>query len=653
MRFQLLDLLRWGCALPLMGALLVVPFIRCQAAITIHQNSGTNWTIGNGDLNVVFNPSAGKLTSVAIGSSGNLLDPGNSQLYPEFAGTPFGSGTQTSSFQQTSNYIDFWTTTASTGTSTNPLTYSFHYVMFNNDPNIAVYEVLNHSATDPATSVGQGQFLARVNPSLFFNTYQMNVSPNNPGPQTSKVPAYTDSTGRDVQDATVDIAGEGLTGDWGSHFYTKYDYSSYTQFLQATTEYGSQYAVSALFTSPDTMTGGPTKQNLQFTNNISMVEFLSNHYGTGDANYSYTPPQGVNSSRLFGPYAFRFTPVNSESGTQLYQDAVNSMPGLVAGYNSDTQLIANGYVPTTQRGKLQVTIASPAGWSGNVNNNTVVLSDPGKNFQESTVGSQYWRSFRPPERRRFRISCRARIGCRFTNWANGEKLASMACKSARTKWCFRKTCSSRPKTSARRRRFGPSARPTARRTSFLTATPRCNPGVSPGGDLRQFYGGYDYWAEEQTLGNPGKVVYYATAVGSTPATNDPNKWIANQWQKFNPGLYDSANSTTDNYSNIAPAYVMAAGGPGTYTGAVGSALHLHAGAAEPRAICCALGRIGSQRSQLDGHTERSPGSLALRRHRQQPDGPQRRRGRVRVFGVSVPDQRPERRRRRQRVHFRR
>ena len=85
--------------------------------------------------------------------------------------------------------------------------------------------------------------------------------------------------------------------------------------------------------------------------------------------------------------------------------------------------------------------------------------------------------------------------------------------------------------------------------------------------MRQFYGAYDYWAEEQTLGNPGKVVYYATAVGSTPATNDPNKWIANQWNKFNPGLYDAANSTTDNYANVAPAYVMAAGGPGTYTGA--------------------------------------------------------------------------------------
>ncbi|HEY3788916.1 MAG TPA: polysaccharide lyase family protein, partial [Urbifossiella sp.] len=60
--------------------------------------------------------------------------------------------------------------------------------------------------------------------------------------------------------------------------------------------------------------------------------------------------------------------------------------------------------------------------------------------------------------------------------------------------------------------------------------------------------------------------YYATNVGSTPATNDPNKWIADQWQTFDPGLYDSANGTTDNYNNTAPAYVMAAGGPGSYHG---------------------------------------------------------------------------------------
>ena len=107
------------------------------ATISITENSGTKWTIGNGDLSVNFESAANNLTSVAIGSSGNLLDPNNSQLYPEFAGTPFGGGTQTSGYQQTSNYIDFWNTTASTGTSTNPITYSFHCVMFNNDPDIS------------------------------------------------------------------------------------------------------------------------------------------------------------------------------------------------------------------------------------------------------------------------------------------------------------------------------------------------------------------------------------------------------------------------------------------------------------------------------------------------------------------------------------
>ena len=72
-----------------------------------------------------------------------------------------------------------------------------------------------------------------------------------------------------------------------------------------------------------------------------------------------------------------------------------------------------------------------------------------------------------------------------------------------------------------------------------------------GQDQRQYYGAYDFWTEEAALGNPGKVVYYATSVGATPATNDPNKWIANQWQTFNPGLYDSTNGTTDNYANTA------------------------------------------------------------------------------------------------------
>ncbi|HZZ26488.1 MAG TPA: polysaccharide lyase family protein [Pirellulales bacterium] len=550
----------------------------CWATISISGTSGTTWTIANGDLTVKFNSTNANLTSVAIGNSGNVLDPNNSKLYPEFAGTPFGSGPTTASFQQTSNYIDFWTTTQSSGT-TNPITYSFHYVMFNNDPDIVCYEVLNHSSTDPATGVGQGQFLARVNTSLFNNTYQVNVGPNNIGVQTSTLPPFypadgspnmqtvSAQAGRTVQDATTDLTGSGLAGAWGTNSYTKYDYSAYMQFLQATTEYGSQYAVSALFTSKDTMTGGPTKQNLMLTNNISMIEFLSNHYGTGDPNYGYTPTQGVNTTRLFGPYAFRFTPISGENGAQLYQDAVNSMSTLQADYDTDSELISTGYTPTSQRGKLQVAVPNAAGWSSNANNNTIVLADPGKSFQESTTGYQYWAQLSASGTASissivpgtYRLSLYELGQWGETRYDNIQVTSQQLNLSNSIKFT--------PENFGAAAPIWTIGTPNRSANEFLNGhATSANPGVVSGGDLRQFYGAYDYWAEEQALGNPGKVVYYATTVGSTPATNDPNKWIANQWQKFNPGLYDSSNGTTDDYSKIAPAYVTAGGGPGTYTG---------------------------------------------------------------------------------------
>ena len=74
---------------------------------------------------------------------------------------------------------------------------------------------------------------------------------------------------------------------------------------------GSQYAVSEVDPSIDSLTGGPTKQELAWTDpGILNMEFLSDHYGidggkTGFPGYAYTPPQGVASSRLFGPFAFR------------------------------------------------------------------------------------------------------------------------------------------------------------------------------------------------------------------------------------------------------------------------------------------------------------------------------------------------------------
>ena len=95
--------------------------------------------------------------------------------------------------------------------------------------------------------------------------------------------------------------------------------------------------------------------------------------------------------------------------------------------------------------------------------------------------------------------------------------------------------------------------------------------TATGADLRQYYGAYDMWGEEQALGTPGYVSYNATATTingvAQPATNNPNNWIGTQWYTFDPGLYDSSNNTSDNYNNTAPAYVLAAGGPANYHGA--------------------------------------------------------------------------------------
>ena len=80
-----------------------------------------------------------------------------------------------------------------------------------------------------------------------------------------------------------------------------------------------------------------------------------------------------------------------------------------------------------------------------------------------------------------------------------------------------------------------------------------NAGSCSGCDDREYFGNWNYWAD--FAANSGSVVYYATAVGSTPATNNLQKWNYTQWNQFDPGLYDTGNDTTDNYVNTIPSYV--------------------------------------------------------------------------------------------------
>ncbi len=383
------------------------------APVTITKSSNTDWSISNGLISFVFDPSSDNVTSVQLGSGGgasaNLLDPSTSELDEEFAGTPFGSGPQTfgSLTGTNSSYEDVWTTTASSGTA-NPITYSFHYLVYANDPTIYCYEVLNHAATDPATNVGQGQFLFRSNPSLFTNLYQINTGPNQLGTSnavtTLNVPStnsnwstVTAEPGRTVQNVTYDLTGSGIAGDNGTNFFAKYDYSTYTQFYQAETMYGSKYAVTEVDPAIDTLSGGPTKQELAWTDPaILNMEFLSGHYGIDGSGsgafpgYAYYPTQGVNTTKLYGPYGFTVSSATAATAATINQNAINAIPADQAEFNTDTELAANGYVNTTARGSLQVTVSNSAGWSSNTANNTIVLSQPGVNFQESTQGYQYW-----------------------------------------------------------------------------------------------------------------------------------------------------------------------------------------------------------------------------------------------------------------------
>jgi rhamnogalacturonan endolyase len=599
------------------------PICSAQVTLNTNGNSTTDWTITNGaGLTVQFDPTNndGDISNISINGSGDLLNPGggtSGSLDQEFAGTPFGAGTETHNSQMGPNnsYVDVWTTVASTGTTVNPITFAFHYVIFANDPSILVYETLSHASTDPQTYVTQGQFLFRSNPALFPNLYQTDTGPNNPTPVTtidipstnSNYTADSNVVGRQAQNATVDLTGSGIPGDNGTDFFTKYDYSVYNQFYQAETMYGSQYAVSAVIPSMETLTGGPTKQELAQTDpGILNLEFISDHYGfdgttateaAGYPGYNYVPTQGANTTRLFGAYAFYIQDVVQNGSTltaaQLNQNALNDIPNYLSDENADTELEASGYVPTNTnaRGNVQINAASTVGWNANSVDDTVVLSQPGVNMQESTQGDQYWGQLAQngtvtlnnvvPGTYRLTLY---QLGQWGETRVDGVSVSAGQVNTPQnvtfTAENFNSTATpvwtiGTPNRSANEFLNGSNTSVTFVSNNAV-AVGTINSAAPASADQRQYEGAYNFWLQEQELGNDGKVVYYATQDGATPATNNTLDWIANQWETFNPGLYDPDNDTTDGYTNTngytpagigtQPAYVKSAGGAGSYHG---------------------------------------------------------------------------------------
>jgi hypothetical protein len=346
---------------------------------------------------------------------------------------------------------------------------------------------------------------------------------------------------------------------------------------------------------------------------ILNMEFLSDHYGidgTGTGNYpgyGYYPTQGITTTKLYGPYGFTISSTTAGfTPAQINQNAINAIANDQAEFNSDTALAAAGYVNTANRGAVEVNASNSAGWSANTANNTVVLSEPGVNFQESTQGYEYWGQLSQsgavtipdvvPGTYRMSIY---QLG----QW--GETRID-GVKAANGVFSIPQNVKFTPEN------FGTAAPIWTIGTPNRSSNEFMNGHNSSGADQRQFYGSYDYWAEEQALGTPGYVSYNATAttIGgmAEPATNNPNAWIANQWQTFDPGLYDSANGTSDNYTNTAPAYVTAGGGPASYHG---SAWQVHftttaAQNAQGQYVVLSVGIVALDASlvvALNGHSE--------------------------------------------------
>ncbi len=193
--------------------------------------------------------------------------------------------------------------------------------------------------------------------------------------------------GRNVQDATVDLHGLPLPTGFRREFYTKYDYSSYEYLHKAEGVYGSTIGAWMVVPSTDSLTGGPTKQDLIFTGNLLIMEAYSNHL---DNQINFSVPQDAVMHRLYGPVLSSLQCIQSAHPTpaSLYQEALSAAEQFHSAYDNETILQQNGYVPSNARGNILSFIQGTE--LRRLNQAWVVLSDNQSNFQYSHAGRQYW-----------------------------------------------------------------------------------------------------------------------------------------------------------------------------------------------------------------------------------------------------------------------
>lgn len=541
-----------------------------HAQLTLTETSATDWHITNGALTMDFNPEAGEIWSMSLNafSSDNLVDltqtggDGHPKgLYMDNDGTCQSQGigsssTPTANFHLNSgHYLDWWISWP-TGSSCT-MTLTLHYVLFPNDPTVWTYYVANHASGAAEGTFGQLQYLFRISQTFFVNTYQFNEGLNNLGGWSLTLPSAADlastDPGRAVQNAAEDLHGFSLPSDWGREFYTKYDFSTYEYLHQAQCVYGSQFGVCSIFPSMETGEGGPTKQDLAFTGNIVMGELNSNHLVNDTPGYVTTGA----TTRIWGPIGFQFS--EGESASTMYTNAVNSISAALNNFAGDGILTGAGYTPIgAKRGTVSPTING--GGSSSANTAWAVLSDPNKNMQYSADGYQYWTSLNSGDSGTMSNVIPGTY--RLSSYVLGEwgqlREDGINVTAGNT---------TSPNLTFTPENFSPSGdaaiwtigTPDRSSHEFLHGKNTSgNAGSCSECDDREYFGAWNYWAD--FAANKGAVNYFATAVGSTPATNNLNEWNYTQWEEFDPGLYDSSNDTTDNYVNTIPTYVKSLAG---------------------------------------------------------------------------------------------
>ena len=335
------------------------------AQITIDTSNAKDWKISNGTITVDWLPSDGRIFSMHWNAfpSQELIDQTNRSsagpkgFYMDNVGP--GTGTTTNSYYLDPNgqYIDWWDEHAAG--ATNAFTWSQHHIMFLNDPGVHMYFVLDHGPGNIAGSIGQIQWVVRSDLNQFVNTYAVNTGLSNLGATT--VPQNLDfgGAGRNVQDATVDLHGLTEPAGFRRQFYTKYDYSSYEYLHKAEGVYGTSMAAWMVLPSSESLTGGPSKQDLIFTNNLLIMEAYSNHLNN---QMSFSVPANAVMHRLYGPFYLHLNAFDGTHGTaaSLYQEALAAGQQMKPLYDTEVELLQHGYAPESQRGNVQVRESGPA-----------------------------------------------------------------------------------------------------------------------------------------------------------------------------------------------------------------------------------------------------------------------------------------------------